>query len=181
MAKLMKEQIMVGEQMVERGVSTRQVARQLGVAEGALRYRFRKRAEGREGEDGRRGQPTAVDGYEAAVDAVLERLECWRVTGEGRPAQASTVFEVLGRDYGYGGSYRGVVRHLNLRFGVPPVRAYRRVETPPGVQAQHVWFVARTRIRDPWRVPEERDVPVFVVRGPYEPIAAVWPRFEGQN
>jgi len=37
------------------------------------------------------------------------------------------------------------------------------------------------RIRDPWRVPEERDVPVFVVRGPYEPIATVWPRFEGQN
>jgi hypothetical protein len=37
------------------------------------------------------------------------------------------------------------------------------------------------RIRDPWRVPEERDVPVFVVRGPYVPIATAWPRFEGRN
>lgn len=147
MAKLMKEQIMVGEQMVERGVATRQVARQLGVTEGALRYHLRKRTEGREGEDGRRNQPTAVDGYEAVVEGILERLECWRVRGEGRPVQARTVFEVLGRDYGYGGSYRGVVRHLNRRYGVPPVRAYRRVETPPGVQAQHDWFVTRTRIR----------------------------------
>jgi hypothetical protein len=37
------------------------------------------------------------------------------------------------------------------------------------------------RVRDPWRVPEERDVPVFVVRGPYVPIATAWPRFEGRN
>jgi hypothetical protein len=37
------------------------------------------------------------------------------------------------------------------------------------------------RIRDPWRVPEERDVGVFVVRRPYESLAEVWPRFEGRN
>ena len=40
-----------------------------------------------------------------------------------------------------------MVRHLRCRYGVPPVRAYRRVETPPGVQAQHDWFEARTRIQ----------------------------------
>jgi transposase len=147
MAKLTKEQIMVSEQMVQKDVSIRQIARQLGVTEGALRYHFRKRAEGRDGEDGRREQPTAVDGFEEAIDAILERLECRRVTGEGRPAQARTVYELLGRDYGYSGSYRGVVRHLRRRYGVPPVRAYRRVETPPGVQAQHDWFEAYTRIR----------------------------------
>lgn len=37
------------------------------------------------------------------------------------------------------------------------------------------------RIRDPWRVPEERDVGVFVVRSPYESLDEVWPRFEGRN
>jgi 4-amino-4-deoxy-L-arabinose transferase-like glycosyltransferase len=37
------------------------------------------------------------------------------------------------------------------------------------------------RVRDSWRVPEERDVGVFVVRRPHEPIAEVWPRFEGRN
>ena len=90
MAKLTKERIMVGEEMTDRGVSIRQVARQLGVTEGALRYHFRKRVEGRDEEDGRRHQATAVDGYEEAVEGILERLECQRVTGQGRPMQART-------------------------------------------------------------------------------------------
>jgi hypothetical protein len=38
-----------------------------------------------------------------------------------------------------------------------------------------------SRIRDPWRVPEERDVGIFVVREPLEPIGDVWPRFQGRN
>ena len=146
MAKLGKEQVMVAGQMVNKGVSIRQVARQLGVTEGALRYRLKKVAEGENGFDGRSLQPTAVDGYEAAIEGLLERLDCWRVTGEGRPVQARTVYELLCRDHGYEGGYRGVVRHLRRRYGVPPVRALRRVETAPGVQAQHDWFDVRSRV-----------------------------------
>ncbi|HSG06921.1 MAG TPA: glycosyltransferase family 39 protein [Longimicrobiales bacterium] len=37
------------------------------------------------------------------------------------------------------------------------------------------------RVQDGWRVPEERDVAVFVARGPYQPIATLWPGFEGRN
>ncbi len=44
------------------------------------------------------------------------------------------------RDHGYSGSYKAVVRHLARIHGQPKVRALRRVETPPGVQAQHDWF-----------------------------------------
>lgn len=146
MAKLGKEYVLVARDMIRRGTSIRQVARQLGVTEGAIRYRLRKAAEG-ERVDGRSLQPTAIGGYEEAAAAVLEGLECWRVTGEGRPVQARTVYEILLRDYDYRGSYRGVVRHLRRRYGVPPVRALRRVETPPGVQAQHDWFEVRTRLR----------------------------------
>jgi transposase len=145
MAKLTKEQIMVGNEMVQRGVSIRGVARQLGVTEGALRYRLRQHAAGA-APDGRTNKRTAVDGFQDAIDTVLQRLEDQRVTGEGRPLQARTIYEVLVRDHGYRGSYRGVVRHLRRQFGVPPVRAYRRVETPPGVQAQHDWFELSTRI-----------------------------------
>lgn len=90
MAKLGEEQVLVAEQMVGRGVSIRQVARQLGVTEGALRYRLRRRAEGPR-VDGRTRQPTAVDGFEGAIAVILERLADRRVTGEGRPAQARTV------------------------------------------------------------------------------------------
>ena len=139
MTKLGMEQVMVADQMVGNGVSIRQVARQLGVTEGALRYRLRKR-EDEDGVDGRSRQPTAVDGFEEAIEVILERLGDGRVTGKGRPAQARTVYEILTREYDYPGSYQGVVRYLRRRFGVPPLRAYRRVETPPGVQAQHDWF-----------------------------------------
>ncbi len=54
---------------------------------------------------------------------------------------------VLRRDYTYEGSYQAVVRHLRRRYGARPVRALRRVETAPGVQAQHDWFDVQTRIR----------------------------------
>jgi transposase len=145
MAKLTTEQIMVGAQMVRRGLPMRQLALQLGVTEGAVRYRLKQLAAAPR-EDGRTGKRTSLDGKEEAVRAVLEGLECWRVTGEGRPAQAQVVYEVLVRDHGYLGSYKALVRHLVRRYGRPPVRAYRRVETPPGVQAQHDWFEARTRI-----------------------------------
>ena len=42
MAKLARAQVMVAQEMVDRGVAVRQVARQLGVTEGALRYRLRQ-------------------------------------------------------------------------------------------------------------------------------------------
>lgn len=134
---------MVAGEMVGGGVSIRQVARLLGVTEGAMRYRLRKRALG-EVADGRSRQRTALDRYGEAVQVILERLGDRRVTGAGRPTQARLVYEILGREFGYTGSYQAVVRHLRRRFGVPPVRAYRRVETPPGVQARHDWFEVET-------------------------------------
>lgn len=126
---------MVAEGMIRRGSSIRQLAPQLGVTEGALRYRLRQRAAG-ERPDGRRFQPTATDGFEAAIHSILERLEDGRLSGGGRPAQARQVFEILRREYDFSGSYKSVVRHLVRRYGRPPVRALRRVESPPGVQAQ---------------------------------------------
>ncbi|CAN5848902.1 IS21-like element ISMac3 family transposase [soil metagenome] len=145
MAKLGEEQVMVAREMVGRGVSIRQVAGQLGVSEGALRYRLGTMAAG-ERVDGRSRKPTAVDGYAAAVATILERLACRRLTGLGRPVQARTVYETLAREYDYRGSYQSVVRHLRRRYGLPPVRAIRRVETPPGVQAQHDWFEVATEL-----------------------------------
>jgi transposase len=136
--KLTKEQIMVAESMIERGVSIRTMAKQLGVRDRALRYRLKRQRDGIV--DGRRVKPTALDGLEAAVHTLLERFEDVRLTGEGRPAQARQVYEVLCRDFGFTGSYKSVLRHLERTYGRPPVRALRRVETPPGVQAQHDWF-----------------------------------------
>jgi transposase len=150
--KLTKEQIMVADGMIERGVSIRQMARQLGVRESALRYRLRRRREG--AVDGRSCKPTALDPFETVVHTVLERLEDVRITGEGRPAQVRQVYELLCRDHGFTGSYKSVVRHIRRRYGVPPVRALRRVETPAGVQAQHDWFEVATVVGgEPIRLP----------------------------
>lgn len=137
---------MVAQAMVGRGTSVRRVAKQMGVTEGALRYRLKKRAAG-EAADGRAKKATALDGYEDAVEAILERLGDTRVSGgEGRPAQARLVYEALARDHAFRGSYRSVVRHLARRYGKPRVRALRRVETPPGVQAQHDWWEEWVRV-----------------------------------
>lgn len=143
---------MVADGMIERGVSIRQMARQLGVRESALRYRLRRRRQG--AADGRSCKPTALDTFETVVHTVLERLEDVRITGEGRPAQARQVYELLCRDHGFIGSYKSVVRHIRRRYGVPPVRALRRVETPAGVQAQHDWFEVATLVGgEPIRLP----------------------------
>lgn len=136
---------MVAIGMQERGTSVRQMARQFGVSEGALRYRL-KRATEPPRPDGRRHQATALDGLEAVVEGVQERLEDARLTGEGRPCQVREIYDVLARDHGYRGSYQAVVRHLRRKHGPPRVRALRRVETPPGVQAQHDWYEVETRV-----------------------------------
>jgi len=136
---------MVAMGMQERGASVRRLARQLGVAESALRYRM-KRASEPAAVDGRARQPTALDGLEEVVEAIQERLEDGRLTGRGRPCQAQAIYEILVRDHGYEGSYKAVVRHLGRKHGPAKLRALRRVETPPGVQAQHDWFDVRTPI-----------------------------------
>jgi hypothetical protein len=36
-------------------------------------------------------------------------------------------------------------------------------------------------VTEEWVVPEERDVAIWLCRGPYRTLAQVWPQFEGQN
>lgn len=136
---------MVAKGMQDHGTSTRRLAKQFRVTEGAVRYRLRKLEEGPR-EDGRAKQPTALDDYAAAVGVIQEELEDGRLTGEGRPCQVQMIYEILVRDHGYAGSYQAVVRHLRRKHGRPRLRAFRRVETPPGVQAQHDWFDVRVPI-----------------------------------
>jgi len=133
---------MVIAEMVARGVSVRAAAGQLGVSEGALRFRLKRLASG--APDGRRDRVSALAGFERAVTAALESLaDTARV---GRPVQGRLVYEALVRDHGYGGSYGALIRYLRRVRGVPVVRALRRVETPAGIQAQHDWFEQPVRI-----------------------------------
>lgn len=144
MAKLGRTQVMVARQMIERGVAVRQVARQLGVTEGALRYRLGRPAAV---SDGRCQRATVLDGWDERVTVVLERFGDARVTPDGESCCAARqVYDVLVSEYGFRGSYQAVRRYLRRRFGTPPRQAVRRVELPPGVQAQHDWFEDRAVI-----------------------------------
>jgi transposase len=139
MAKLRKEQVMVAKEMVARQVSVRRAAAQLGVDESTLRYRLARAADA---EDGRRVRPSVMAGWEPVVAGVLTRYDDPRVvlTGTGG-CEALMVHRVLQREFGFPGSYQAVRRYLHRAFP-PAVQAVRRVETPPGVQAQHDWFDA---------------------------------------
>jgi transposase len=129
---------MIAHEMVDRSVSVRQVATQLGVDESTLRYRLSRSLDA---PDGRRDRPTALAGWDERIDAVLTRFGDARVLADGTGhCQAQVLHEILMREFQFTGSYQSVRRYLKRRFAPPPIQAVRRVETPPGVQAQHDWF-----------------------------------------
>jgi len=137
MAKLRREQVMIAQEMVARSVSVRRVATQLGIDESTLRYRLRRSLEA---PDGRRERPTVLAGWDERVDGVLARFGDARVVSSATGhCETQMLHGILVREFGFRGSYQAVRRYLQRRF--PPMRqAVRRVETPPGVQAQHDWF-----------------------------------------
>jgi transposase len=129
---------MIAQEMVNRAVSVRQVAGQLGVDESTLRYRLRRPLDA---PDGRAARPSVLAGWDERVDAVLRRVEDARVVpaGTGR-CEAQQLHARRVEEYAFRGSYQAVRRSLKRRFPAAPVQAVRRIETPPGVQAQHDWF-----------------------------------------
>jgi transposase len=130
MTRLEPEARMTIKALVARGTSHAAVARLLGVSEGAVRYHLARMAAG--AVDGRGTKPfkaTAVAGaiehwHEAQADGAinLAALHAWLVT-----------------EHGYDGSLRSVQRFWAKHYPAPVIRARRRVETPPGAQAQADW------------------------------------------
>lgn len=144
MARLRREHLMVAQEMVARDVPVRQVARDLGVDESTVRYHLAKSAEA---PDGRRDRPSVLGAWHDRVTAVLARFGDPRVGGDSDTrVEAAVVHGVLRREFDFTGSYQAVRRHLARTYPALPVRAVRRVETPPGVQAQHDWFDTMVRV-----------------------------------
>jgi transposase len=130
MAKLREDHVTIAREMAARQVPVRRIARQLGVDESTLRYRLQRPAGM---PDGRRVRPSIVDGWAARIATIEARF------GEaGCPV--SVLYDVLVREFGFRGSYQAVRRYRRRQRGPTPVQAVRRVELPPGVQAQHDWF-----------------------------------------
>lgn len=69
-------------------------------------------------------------------------IDAWRAGHAGdRPINVHELHDHLVRAHGYIGSYKSVLRYVRSRWGPPPIRTYRRVETPPGAQSQTDWGV----------------------------------------
>ena len=120
------------EVLAERGCSRREIARQLGVDEKTVRYRLAQR--GRTEPDGREEKPFAADGMAAPIGA-------WVADAQARGAGLNLMelHEHLVAEHGYTGSYKSVQRFVRAKYPPPKLRARRRVETPPGAQAQADW------------------------------------------
>ena len=136
MAKLTREQIVTIEVLQQRGQSQCQTARILDVSEGAVRYHLRRAGEA--ATDGR--QKSSRIEQLGLADAVAH---WWRAQTEilhkERPPSVQLLHDFLRAEHGYDGSYKSVRKFVRARYGQPPFRPFRRVETPPGAQTQSDW------------------------------------------
>lgn len=132
MATVDLEAKMTIKKLYENGCSNAHIADLLGVSEGTVRYHV-KRIVAR-ARDGRADQARVAAGYAEAIDY-------WHGSqGEG-PINVSALHAFLVAEQDYPGSLRSVQRYYQERYPAPKQRARRRVETPPGAQAQVDWAV----------------------------------------
>ena len=130
--KLSQEEVVTLKTLKARSQSNCQIARVLGITEGAVRYRLR-----RDGQpDGRRNKPRKADEVAAAIEHWIEDQQA---RGASRPVNVMLLFEWLRGEHGYRDSYRSVLRLVRAKYPRPKVRPLHRVETPPGAQAQADW------------------------------------------
>jgi transposase len=115
--------------LARKGVARREIARQLELNEATVRYHLRRMANGTE--DGRSRQRRLAADFDAWI-------ENWRES-MGSVANSTALHEWLVTECGYPGSLRSLQRYLAERYPAPKLRTRRRVETPPGAQAQIDW------------------------------------------
>jgi transposase len=136
LAKLTREQIVTIEVLQQRGQSQSHTARLLGVSEGTVRYHLRRARGG--ALDGRRKR-SRIEQLGLA-EAVAHWWQAQAETlGQQRPPSVQLLHEFLRAEHGYDGSYKSVRKFVRTRYGRPPIRPFRRVETPPGAQTQSDW------------------------------------------
>jgi hypothetical protein len=115
---------------LSRGTTNTGVARLLGVTEGSVRYHVSRMVT--DAIDGRGMKP-----FKAAPQA--EAIEHWRQSQLDGALNLAALHTWLVAEHGYDGSLRSVQRFWAKHYPAPAIRARRRVETPPGVQAQADW------------------------------------------
>src|SRR3954465_10174945 len=130
MGRLDPEARMTIKTLAARGATNSHIARLLGVTEGAVRHHLARMQAG--ALDGRSRQEPKAACVAAAIDH-------WRQMQEEGPINLAVLHAWLASEHGYSGSLRSIQRYWARTYPAPAVRARRRVETPPGAQAQVDW------------------------------------------
>ena len=135
--QLTPEAIVALHVLKDKGQSNRQIARTLQVSEGTIRYHL-----------SRQGQPDGRQHKPHKAEALAEAIDHWLRDQQGpddrdgplrRPANVTGLHQWLQTEHDYQGSYKSVLRFVRARYPKPRRRPFRRVETPPGAQAQVDW------------------------------------------
>jgi transposase len=130
MSRLDPEARMTIKTLAARGATNSHIAGLLGVTEGAVRHHLARMRAGVL--DGRSRQEPKAACVAAAIDH-------WRQMQEDGPINLAALHAWLVSEHGYSGSLRSIQRYWSRFYPAPAVRARRRVETPPGAQAQVDW------------------------------------------
>jgi transposase len=134
--KLTPEERVTLAVLKRKGQSNTQIAQALGVTEAAVRYHLRRQGT----PDGRKNKPRKADALAQAIDHwVLVNHPAAHGADPERPVNVLALYDWLRQEYRYDGSYKSVVRFVRAHYPRPRLRPYRRVETPPGAQAQVDW------------------------------------------
>jgi hypothetical protein len=151
--RLRKEEVVTVQVLAEKGQNHCEIARVLGVTEGAVRYHLRRAAAG--AEDGRREKVFKADCLSEAIASWVESSR-----DRARPVNVQELYEHLVSEHGYDGSYPSVVRFVRARYPRP-----RLATRPPlfGLAATSpaAWCTASK----PWATSSPRPFPTCRGRG----------------
>lgn len=132
--RLRREEVVTIQVLKDSGQANSAIARTLGVTEGTVRHHLRRRGCA----DGRQHKPLKA---QAVAAAIQHWAQAARGDGpESRPLNVRALYDWLVLEQGYEGSYKSVLRYVRVQFPKPKLRPFRRVETPPGAQAQVDWW-----------------------------------------
>lgn len=133
--RLGPNEIVTIETLIAKEQTNVEIARIMGLTEGAVRYHRRRLNEDPK-VDGRKDKVTKLNGFE---EGVLGWIGQHYDLPPQEPINILALYEYLKRELEYPGSYKAVLRYARKHFSVPVGRPKRRVETPPGVQSQTDW------------------------------------------
>lgn len=118
--------------LAAKGTSCAEIGRLLKLPESNIRYHLTRLRENVL--DGRSLRPRRAE-------AVGQAVAHWMASHQDRATNLAALHDWLVTEHRYAGSLRSVQRFVADRYGPPVKRARRRVETPPGAQAQVDWAI----------------------------------------